>query len=128
MNKLKGRLFIMTYYIVSLCFIAFDIVTGLLKAIYKGKINSTILREGLFHKISELLVVIGSGLLEYGTSYVNIGVNLPLVESVTVYICLIEIASIIENICEMNPKLAKFFKPYLEKIKNMNDEKEDDNE
>lgn len=118
----------MAYYIVSLCFIAFDIVTGLLKAIYKGTINSTILREGLFHKISELLVVIGSGLLEYGTSYVNLGINLPLVESVTVYICLIEIASIIENICEMNPNLAKFFKPYLEKIKNMNDEKEDDNE
>lgn len=128
MNKLKGRLFIMAYYIVSLCFIAFDIITGLLKAIYKGTINSTILREGLFHKISELLVVIGSGLLEYGTAYVNLGINLPLIESVTVYICLIETASIIENICEMNPKLAKFFKPYLEKIKNMNDEKEDDNE
>ena len=116
-------LFIMTYLIVSFCFIGFDIVTGLLKAIYKGKVNSTVLREGLFHKISELLVVLGSGALEYGTVYINLGIDLPLIEAVTVYICLIELASIIENLCELNPKLAKLFKPYLEKIQKMDDEK-----
>lgn len=116
-------LFIMTYLIISFCFIGFDIVTGLLKAIYKGKVNSTVLREGLFHKISELLVVLGSGALEYGTSYINLGIDLPLIEAVTVYICLIELASIIENLCELNPKLAKLFKPYLEKIQKMDDEK-----
>lgn len=116
-------LFIMTYLIVSFCFIGFDIVTGLLKAIYKGKVNSTVLREGLFHKISELLVVLGSGALEYGTAYINLGIDLPLIEAVTVYICLIELASIIENLCELNPKLAKLFKPYLEKIQKMDDEK-----
>lgn len=113
----------MTYLIVSFCFIGFDIVTGLLKAIYKGKVNSTVLREGLFHKISELLVVLGSGALEYGTAYINLGIDLPLIEAVTVYICLIELASIIENLCELNPKLAKLFKPYLEKIQKMDDEK-----
>lgn len=116
-------LFIMTYLIVSFCFIGFDIITGLLKAIYKGKVNSTVLREGLFHKISELLVVLGSGALEYGTAYINLGIDLPLIEAVTVYICLIELASIIENLCELNPKLAKLFKPYLEKIQKMDDEK-----
>jgi toxin secretion/phage lysis holin len=113
----------MTYLIVSFCFIGFDIVTGLLKAIYKGKVNSTVLREGLFHKISELLVVFGSGALEYGTAYIKLGIDLPLIEAVTVYICLIELASIIENLCELNPKLAKLFKPYLEKIQKMDDEK-----
>lgn len=117
----------MAYYIVSLCFIGFDIVTGLLKAIYRGRVNSTVLREGLFHKISEILVVLGSGALEYGTSYVNLGIDLPLIEAVTVYICLIELASIIENLCEMNPKLAKLFKPYLEKIREMDDEKDKNN-
>lgn len=117
----------MATYIIVFCFIAFDILSGLLKAVYQGNINSTALREGLFHKVSEVLVVVGSGLLEYGADYIELGIELPLVSVVTVYVCLTEFASILENICEVNPKLAKLFKPYLQKLRQKDkDEEKDD--
>lgn len=125
MNKKEVQINMGTY-ITVFCFIAFDILTGLLKSFYKGNINSTALREGLFHKVSEVLVVVGSGLLEYGADYIALGIDLPLVNVVTVYICLTELASIIENVCEVNPKLAKLFKPYLQKLKEEEKEKEEE--
>ena len=74
-------------YITVAAFILFDIVTGIIKALYKEGLNSTVLRKGLFHKLSEILAVIGSGLLEYGIQYVNLGIDIPVLGVVTVYIC-----------------------------------------
>lgn len=106
----------MKVYLVVACFILFDVLTGLLKALYKGKINSTVLRKGLFHKISEMLAVVGSGLLEYAATLIDLGVNVPLLSGVSIYVCVMEIVSIIENLCTINPKLKKFFSGYLEKL------------
>lgn len=106
----------MKIYVVVLCFILFDILTGVLKALYKGKINSTTLRKGLFHKLSEMLAVAGSGLLEYASQVVELGVELPLVSGVSIYVCIMELISIIENLCIINPKLKKLFSSYLEKL------------
>ena len=106
----------MKIYVVVLCFILFDILTGILKALYKGKINSTTLRKGLFHKLSEMLAVAGSGLLEYASQVVELGVELPLVSGVSIYVCIMELISIIENLCIINPKLKKLFSSYLEKL------------
>lgn len=106
----------MKVYIIVGSFILFDIITGVLKALYKGKLNSTLLRKGLFHKLSEVITVACSGLLQYATTIVDFGVNVPLLPIVSVYICLMELVSIIENLCVVNPKLKKLFSPYLEKI------------
>lgn len=107
----------MAIYAVVGGFILFDIVTGILKAFYKGSINSTNLRQGLYHKLSEVIAIVGCGLAEYGLDYLNIGVDVPVVSGVSVYICITEFVSIIENLSEINPTLQEFFKPYLEKIK-----------
>lgn len=107
----------MKVYVIVLCFIGFDVLTGLVKALYTSGLNSTILRKGLFHKLSELLAVGGSGLLEYSTEYINLGVNLPLLNCVSVYVCIMELISIMENLAEVNPELNKLFKPFLEKLK-----------
>lgn len=113
----------MMVFIVVAIFIVFDIVTGITEALYKGGINSTKLRQGLYHKLSEILCVLGAYLLELGTEYIDLGINLHLLHVVSVYICTMELVSIIENLCEINPSLAKLFKPYLEKLKG---EKKDD--
>lgn len=115
----------MIIYIVVGCFIMFDIITGLIKALYKGGINSTLLRVGLFHKLSEILAVVGSGLLEYGSNYFDMGVDFPLLKVVSLYICIMELISILENLGEVNPTLGKLFRPYLEKLKNKNDKRGD---
>ena len=107
----------MTTYIVVLGFVLADIITGFLKAGYLGDINSTALRKGFFHKASEILATVGSGLLEYGASYVNLNIPIPLLNIVATYICIMELVSVIENLCCVNPLLNKLFKPYLEKLK-----------
>lgn len=108
----------MPTYIVVGCFIIFDVITGIIKALYKKEINSTLLRVGLFHKITEVLATIGSGLLEYGADYVDIDFSFPLLKCVALYVILMEFTSIIENLCVVNPTLNKLFSPYLEKLKN----------
>lgn len=107
----------MSIYIAVGCFILFDIITGLIKALFKGGINSTLLRVGLFHKLSEVLAVVGSGLLEYGTNYINLGFDFPALKIVALYIVIMELISILENLGEVNPALGKLFTPYLEKLK-----------
>lgn len=107
-------------------FIVFDFVTGLMKAIKNKAINSTVLRKGLFHKLSEIVTVLGAWLLEYGMKYVNLNIEIPLLTAVVSYICLMELISIIENLCNLNPDLFKFFRPYLEKMKGQNQDTKGD--
>ena len=107
----------MKMYILTACFIALDVVTGLIKGSYQGKIDSAVLRKGLYNKIAEILAVAVVTLIQYALQYINIGVEIPLVEMTVVYIVIMEAVSIIENICMVNPALFKFFSPYLAKLR-----------
>lgn len=101
----------------STIFILFDIATGITKALYTNGLNSTALRQGLFHKLSEGMAIVGSGLLEFGARYVGFNYELPVLGVVVSYICMMELISVLENLSVVNPDLAKLFKPYLEKLK-----------
>lgn len=79
-------------------------------------INSTKLREGLFHKISEIMALVLANLLEYVEGYLSLGIEIPLMSAVAVYLCLTELVSILENLGEVNPTLKNFYGPYLEKL------------
>lgn len=107
----------MAIFAVVVGFILFDIITGILEGLYEGKVNSTKLRKGLYHKATEILAVVGAWLLQHAIVYVHLGVSLPLVEAVSAYICLMEAISILENLSAVNPELGKFFSKYLEKLK-----------
>ena len=109
------------YIIIVLGFIVFDVVTGLIKAGYNGNYNSAIMRQGGFHKSMEVMAMAVAYFVEYAVAYVNIGVNVPAVPAVTVYICIMELISILENICAVNPQMCALFKPYLDKLKGGND-------
>lgn len=113
-------------YITVCCFILFDIITGIIKALYKEGLNSTMLRKGLFHKLSEIVALAGSGLLEYAAVYVNLGIDIPVLKVVSCYICVMELISILENISEVNPSMGKLFKPYLEKLKSKDSDGDED--
>lgn len=98
-------------------FILFDIVTGFVKALYRKELDSTALRKGLFRKLSEVLALVGAFLLGYVADYIELGIELPLLNVVSVYICTMELVSIIENLCEVNPTMFSLFSPYLKKLK-----------
>lgn len=108
---------LLTYYICTGIFILFDILTGLTKAWYHKKFDSTIMRQGMFNKLSEVLAVAFSAFLQYGGDKINLGFELPVVPIVSVYICVMEFISIIENLCDINPGLKNIFGKYLQKAK-----------
>lgn len=104
--------------IIVFAFIVLDIITGFLKALYNKDIDSSALRKGLLHKASEAMIFAISLLLEFAVQYIELGIDLPLSGVVSVYIAGMEATSIIENLCEVNPKLFKLLKPYLLKLQN----------
>ena len=108
--------------ILVFAFILLDVITGFMKGLYNKNIDSSALRKGLLHKASEALVFGCSVLLEYAVQYIELGIDLPLSGVVTVYIVGMEATSIIENLCEINPKLFKLFQPYLSKLQGGNED------
>lgn len=114
----------MIFYCVVAGAILGDIVTGLLKAWHDKKIDSTILREGLFHKAGEVLLMGLSIGGEYAAEVADLGFTIPLSTFVGSYIILMELVSILENIIDINPELSSFIKPYLNKYKDIKKDKE----
>lgn len=101
-------------YLVTACFIILDMVTGLIKAFKEKNYTSSIMREGLFHKCGSVICIVFGALVDYAQLYLDLGVNIPVAISICVYICLMEIGSIIENVVTINPaimpdKLKAFF-------------------
>ena len=114
----------MNLFVFVLVFIGLDIATGLCKAFYREGLNSTCLRKGFIHKFTELLSCLTSLIIDMITGqYIYINFDIPIYNVVCWYIVGMEIVSIIENICEVNPRLRSVFSPYLKKFKG---EHEDD--
>lgn len=102
-----------TALIIVSVFICFDVLTGWLKALSTGTLDSSIARKGLFHKVGEELAMIFGYLCEYTFPLAGVDIQVPIASGIGVYIVLMETASIIENIAAMNPSLTnilgKFF-------------------
>lgn len=101
-------------YIITACFVLLDLITGLIKAFKEKNYSSTVMREGLYHKAGSVLCIVFGILVDYSQTYIDIGVTIPVAVSICVYIALMEIGSIIENVCGINPeimpeKLQQFF-------------------
>lgn len=92
--------------IASLLFILFDFATGIAKAAYSKQVSSTVMREGLYHKFAEILVIMLAGAIDAACEHLELGFDAPILAVTCAYIVLMEIASILENIGDMNPDLA----------------------
>lgn len=101
-------------YALTGCFILFDLITGLIKAFKEKNYDSSVMREGLFHKCGSVLCVVFGVLVDYTQVYLDLGVTLPVALSICGYVVAMEIGSIIENICAINSdilpdKLKQYF-------------------
>ena len=92
-------------YLITALFIVMDMVTGLIKAFKEKAYTSSLMREGLFHKCGSILCVLFGVLVDYAQTFVDIGVTVPVALGICVYIILMEIGSVIENICAINPNI-----------------------
>lgn len=84
-----------------------DYVTGLVDAIMHDELSSEKMRQGLGHKFAYLAIICVALIIEYGSDYINLGIELPAFIPVCTGICLIEITSIMENCTKINPELSK---------------------
>ena len=105
--------------IVALVGIVLDVITGFVKAWFNKEVDSTIIREGGKHKISEILIIIFAMYVKKGIVYLNVEIPFNPITLVCGYIIIMECISIIENIGKMNsksipPKLSEFFKKLSE--------------
>ena len=108
----------MYIYILTGCFILLDMVTGILKAFKQKKFTSSVMREGLFHKCGSILCIVFAVLVDNAQTHLDIGVTIPVAISVCSYLVIMEIGSIIENICLINPQiLPNKLKSYFSKLK-----------
>lgn len=104
-------------YLVTALFILLDMVTGVIKAFKEKNYTSSIMREGLFHKCGSIVCVVFGILVDYAQNFLDLGFSVPVALSICVYICLMEIGSIIENVCTINPQIApEKLKEYFQKL------------
>lgn len=99
-----------TLVIIVLVAIAADIVTGLIAALYKREFKSSVMREGLFHKIGEVCAVALLYGVEYAQPIIGIDTGLPLFAVGCGYLVLMEVGSILENIGKFAPGLPDIIK------------------
>lgn len=83
-----------------------DYVTGVVNAIMHGELSSEKMRKGLGHKFTYLAIICVALIVEYGSDYIDLGIELPVFIPVCAGICLIEITSIMENCVKINPELS----------------------
>lgn len=94
----------MVYLIVGV-FILFDLITGIIKSLKNKDFSSTKMRDGLFHKCGSILCVMFGYFVDYAQGIIDLGVTVPVCSAICAYICLMEVGSIIENICDINPDI-----------------------
>ena len=109
--------------------IVLDAISGLAAAFMKKTIDSTVMRRGLWHKASYILVILLAIALEWAVSVggpaLGIGLDLPIVVPTCLYLGLTEISSIGENLSQIDPSLrsAPVFS-VLGRVKPTEDEKD----
>lgn len=92
-------------FLVMLAFIAADIITGYAKAIAKGERNSKTMKSGLWNKAGEILVVSFLLLVDNMLPLIDVELGFMTFSGGVIYIVLMEITSICENLIIICPAL-----------------------
>ena len=92
--------------VITCVLIVMDYLTGLAKSVVNKDIDSTKMRDGLWHKATYVAVIVLAEIIEHGQEAVDLGFTVPLIVPTCVYIVLTETASILENLSQINPELA----------------------
>ena len=90
-----------------LVLILLDCVFGIGNAIMKQEFSSEKMRQGIGHKMSELgFVCVGIVMDAMISAGLDIGFEAPILTTTTVYLCVMEIGSLMEIFAKINPQLA----------------------
>lgn len=110
LKVLAGIKFANDYWVLLLpcSLMAIDFLTGFVNAWLTGHIKSYVMREGLSKKCGEVALLVAGEVLTLGLS-----VPVYIVAGVSVYIILMEIISLFENLEKLGVPIPKFVKRAL---------------
>ena len=98
-----------TWVLVALTFIVVDVLVGFLNAAAHSEVSSSKMREGLSRKAGSVGIIcvadIVDGAMLGGVTVGDIGT--PILTAVCGYIAVMELISVLENICKLNPQLRE---------------------
>lgn len=94
-------------FVIVLAFIVLDIVTGIAQAAKNKALDSSKMRNGLYHKIGFMFAVALACLCEYAMTWLDLGFDVPMVGGVCAFICVTELVSVLENIAKLAPELSE---------------------
>ena len=94
--------------IVCCILIIMDIVCGTVAAMRNRELSSSILREGMYNKFGEAMFLL-AGIIAHETlsmpPFDTLGISPNIAYIVAAYIAWMEMVSILENICKIDPEL-----------------------
>lgn len=97
----------MTFFIVTCIFILLDILSGLISAIVNRDFSSKTMRKGLGHKLAYIFVMCAVAVLQVAMfdPGFTLDFDFPLFNVVCGFIIFMELSSILENACMLNPAI-----------------------
>lgn len=87
--------------ITPLIFSGLDILTGYIQAVINKNVDSKVMREGLLHKCLLIVAIVVGYVVEYA-----FGIS-AVAQVITVYICVMEVMSILENLKKAGLDIGK---------------------
>lgn len=91
--------------VVTIALIMCDCITGIINASLKGELSSKKLKQGLLKKFVYIILMFVCWLIDFASLRANLGFIVPMFASVTCGIILVEVTSIFENCCAINPDI-----------------------
>lgn len=87
-------------------FMLMDILTGLVGSVITHTFSSSKMREGLGHKVLLICIIAMTVMLDIGGDHIDgLGFTAVTVPVVCVYIIIMEVGSVLENVCSAYPEL-----------------------
>ncbi len=91
--------------IITAVMILLDVVVGFAGAVRRKDVQSSKLRDGLWHKAGFVGLIALAYVIQYAAQYAELGFEVPTVVAVCVYVTVTEAVSVFENLCVLNPNL-----------------------
>lgn len=112
-NSLPKMKFIneFVFYLVPLIFMLCDIVSGLAKAYVQKNIISHKMRSGIIKKCGEMMIIILTAVVVYSVQWPH-----QIIAVVSVYMILMEIISIMENLDEIGVPIPKWIEKTINNV------------
>lgn len=112
-NSLPKMKFIseFVFYLVPLIFMLCDVVSGLAKAYVQKNIISHKMRSGIVKKCGEMMIILLTALVVYSVQWPH-----QIIAIVSVYMILMEIISIMENLDEVGVPIPKWIEKTINNV------------